>query len=334
MGENFSLADIHDLDVETAVERLTAEDVRRLQSYRNEFVELPCAVCRGTELSFAFESQGFQYKRCTRCGLLMLSPAPDAARQLWYINTSEALQFWRERMPDRVRSSRLKMYDERARFVRENVERSGSAMRRVLEIGAGNGEFAEALLRSSAGAVERMVLVEPQPLPLRLPQIEVVPTLLEEWGSGERFDLAVSWEVLEHILDPEPMLRAIFARLEAGGLLILSTPNEGSFETRLLLGRSTNLLYDHVRLYNPHTLQLLLERLGFEVLDLTTPGQLDVEIVHRQYQEGHLKLEGHPALQFLMEEGYSHRAEFQKFLCDRKLSGHMRCVARRPHVRG
>jgi SAM-dependent methyltransferase len=329
MAETISLQDIHDENLETVIERLTAQDVERLQRYRAEFIELPCAACRGGQLAYAFESQGFTYKRCVSCGMLMLAPAPDAARQLWYIENSEALRYWRERMPAQVRSSRVKMYDERARHVRDCARRYAVVPRRVLEVGAGNGEFAEALIRST-DAVEGMVLLEPQPLALDLPRVTVVTTPVERWSSDEKFDLAVSWEVIEHILDPDLMLRSIRERLVPGGLLVLSTPNERSFETRLLLGQSTNLLYDHVRLYNPDTLARLLQRLAFEVLEITTPGQLDVEIVQRAYRAGHIDLTDQPAVRFLLEDGYSQKDEFQKFLRDNHLSGHMRCVARRP----
>jgi SAM-dependent methyltransferase len=326
--EDISLADIHDEALEVVIERLTLQDIERLQAYSAEFVELPCAACRGTSLVPAFEWRGFGYKRCVDCGLLMLSPAPDATRQLWYIETSEALRYWREHMPPEVRASREKMYDERVHYVRAHLERLAVAPRRIIEVGAGNGEFAAAFLRACGESIEQMVLVEPQPLALDLPRVAVVSTPLEQWSSSQRFDLAISWEVIEHILDPDPMLAAIRQRLEPGGLLILSTPNEDSFETRLLKGRSANLLYDHVRLYNPRTLARLLERHGFEVLEVATPGRLDVEIVQREYLHGHLDLSDQPALQFLMEDGYRHRAEFQRFLCERRLSGHMRCVAR------
>src|SRR5688572_22085195 len=208
MKETMSLDDIHQQDLEETIKRLTAEDVGRLQAHSSEFVELPCAACCGTELTFAFESQGFTYKRCRQCGLLMLSPAPDAARQLWYIKTSEALRFWRDCMPAAVRGSRQKMYDERARHVNDCFARYGTEVRRIVEVGAGNGEFAEALLRSN-DAIDRMVLVEPQPLSMEFAQIEVVSCPVEKWATHERFDAAISWEVLEHLLEPDAMLCSI-----------------------------------------------------------------------------------------------------------------------------
>jgi 2-polyprenyl-3-methyl-5-hydroxy-6-metoxy-1,4-benzoquinol methylase len=324
-----TLADVHDERLEDVIERLTMSDIARVQAFRSEFVELPCAACRGTRLAPAFECRGFGFKRCHDCGMLQLSPAPDVQRQLWYIETSEALRHWRENMPDSVRASRAKLYEERVRYVCEHLDARGVTPRRMLEVGAGNGEFAQALLAARGDQVERMVLVEPQPLSLELPRIEWVATPLENWATEQQFDLAISWEVIEHILDPDPMLTALKRRLTRGGLLILSTPNEDSLETRLLLQRSANLLYDHVRLYNPRTLARLLERHGFEILEITTPGRFDVEIIQREYAAGRLDLSDQPALQFLMEDGFRHRADFQRFLCDKLQSGHMRCVARR-----
>jgi SAM-dependent methyltransferase len=323
------LADVHDESLETVIERLTMQDIARVQAYRSEFVELPCAACRGPRLSHALECRGFGFKRCDDCGMLQLSPAPDAHRQLWYIQSSEALRHWRQNMPTGVRASRAKLYDERVRFVGERIDAFGIVPRRVLEVGAGNGEFAEAFLRARA-EVEHMALVEPQPMVLESPRIEWIDTPLEQWATARQFDLAISWEVIEHILDPDPMLVALKQRLASGGLLVLSTPNEDSLETRLLGERSANLLYDHVRLYNPRTLTRLLERHGFEVLEVSTPGRLDVEIIQREYAAGRLDLQAQPALQYLMEDGFVHRADFQRFLCAKQQSGHMRCVARAP----
>jgi len=322
-----SLADVHDETLERVIERLTARDVAELQRHRDEFVELPCAACRASELLPAFDTNGFSYRRCAACGMLMLSPAPSAARQLEYIRTSEALRHWRENMPPTVRASRERLYSERAAWLRERLARHGGSARRVLEVGAGNGEFAQALIGCGAG-VERMILVEPQPLAIDIPGVEAVDTRIEDWTSDERFDLAVSWEVIEHLLDPDPMLAAIRDRLDPGGLLVLSTPNEASVETRALRGRSANLLYDHVRIYNPHTLATLLERIGFEVLEIETPGRLDVEILQRALAAGHVDLAGDPALRFVVAEGDAEtQARFQDFLRRELLSGHMRCVA-------
>ena len=85
-GKTFNLDDIHDGDLEAVVQRLTNEDIARLQAHRDEFVTLPCAACESTDLAPAYEANGFEYERCRGCGLMMLSPAPNAERQRWQAN--------------------------------------------------------------------------------------------------------------------------------------------------------------------------------------------------------------------------------------------------------
>lgn len=328
MPQTYSLQDIHDQNFELEVERLTEKDTEQLLSHRQEFVEFPCPACGSEKLIFDFESKGFSYKRCSHCELLLLSPAPNEDRQNWYIANSEALRFWREKMPTEVRESRKIMYQERADYVLNKFKKYGMP-RRVFEIGAGNGEFAEALITRDPLSVSRLVLVEPQPLEISLPNVEVIPTILQDWESEETFDAAIAFEVIEHILDPSRLLATIHKRLAPGGIFVFSTPNAKSFETQLLKGLSSNILYDHVRLYNPTSLQLLFNRHGFEIVEIETPGQLDVEMVHLQYTAGQIELSEQPAVKFLMEDGYAHRNEFQHFLRENKLSSHMRCIARR-----
>lgn len=328
MPQTYSLNDIHDQNFELEVDRLTEKDVEQLLTHKQEFIEFPCPACGSEELIFDFEGKGFSYKRCLHCELLLLSPAPDENRQNWYIANSEALKFWREKMPPEVRESRKIMYQERVDYVLSKFKKYGMP-RKVFEIGAGNGEFAEALVTQDPSSVSRLVLVEPQPLNISLPNVEVIPTILQDWNSDETFDAAIAFEVIEHILDPSKLLATIHNHLAPGGIFIFSTPNAKSFETQLLKGLSSNILYDHVRLYNPTSLQLLFNRHGFEIVEIETPGQLDVEMVRRQYAAGRIDLSEHPALKFLMEDGYVHRNEFQQFLRVNKLSSHMRCVARR-----
>ncbi|MDQ8046779.1 MAG: class I SAM-dependent methyltransferase [Solirubrobacteraceae bacterium] len=43
--------------------------------------------------------------------------------------------------------------------------------------------------------------------------------------AGERFDLITLWDVIEHVWDPVPLLRAAAAALAPGGRLFIRTPN-------------------------------------------------------------------------------------------------------------
>lgn len=44
-------------------------------------------------------------------------------------------------------------------------------------------------------------------------------------AAGERYDVVIASEVLEHLEDPLPFLRSLLALMDPGGILILTTPN-------------------------------------------------------------------------------------------------------------
>jgi hypothetical protein len=107
-------------------------------------------------------------------------------------------------------------------------------------------------------------------------------------------------------------------------------PNGQGFEIEILRERSSSVPFDHVRLYNPTSLDLLLRRHGFVDISIATPGRLDVEMVQREYEKGGIDLRARPELEFMLEAAdNSIRTRFQGFLAATLRSSHMRCVARR-----
>jgi SAM-dependent methyltransferase len=86
------------------------------------------------------------------------------------------------------------------------------------------------------------------------------------------FDLVTLWDVLEHLRDPDPLLQHLGKLLAPGGALFLHTPNvrvqvPKARLRRLLRGMEPGGHYleakDHLHLYSPRTLRVLLGRNGF-----------------------------------------------------------------------
>jgi SAM-dependent methyltransferase len=325
---DFTLKDIHDLEFEDAFSRQFDRDTEALLAQRARFVDGNCPACGNPDKRFQYRHKGFDHQRCPACGTLFISPCPTEAQVVEFLGSSEALRFWRDEMPARVVESRKAMYRERADFVQAVLAARGIERARLLEVGGGRGELAVEM--AARPSVAEIVVFEPQPLELACPGVTVIssafdPALLE----NARVDVVVAFEVFEHVIDPSLFLASLRRTLKPGGLLILSTPNIDGFQTRVLGTKTSTIGFDHVRLYNPRSLAIVLERNGFSVDRLETPGRLDVEIVHRVYASGELRLDDDPALLFLMEDGYKHAAELQRFLQSRLMSSSMRCVATR-----
>ena len=70
------------------------------------------------------------------------------------------------------------------------------------------------------------------------------------------------------------------------GFLILSCPNGAGFEIDILGKESGSVDHEHLNYFNPTSLCHLLENLGFEILEVQTPGVLDAELVRKAVLSG------------------------------------------------
>lgn len=325
---DFSLRDIHDEEFEKIFEELATVDIKSLCEQREDFVKINnCPACLGKDTKFALSYQGFDYQRCDVCELLFISPVPTVQQHLNYIKTAKGLAFWRENMPERMKKSRMNMYVERANYVIEKLGVYYGKIERMMEIGAGNGELAEALYKKKFLNGKKLTLVDPQPLKVDISGVSVISDVFSDHVVLGQCDVLMAFEVLEHFIDPEAFMTALKRNLKPGGILILSTPNANSLEVEILQKLSSNIFFDHVRLYNPKALRLLLERFGFEILEITTPGRLDVQMVKNFVDAGLVDLDFNPALAYILQyEKDLHK--FQKYIQRSLRSSHMRCIAR------
>lgn len=327
MKKKIKLADIHDKAFGDHVFSLTVNDIKSLAERKDEFRDTCCPACGLSDASLEYDLYNLNYLRCNSCATVYLSPCPPRELIMWYLETSKAVKYWREEMPESVRVSRKsKLYAARADFLLKQTRGCFGQSGILVDVGGGNGEFAEEM--ASRNIFEKIVVVEPQPLTLSHPLIEVASISFEDFTLPIKADVVVAFEVLEHIVDPTIFLQKVHDLLADDGCFVLSTPNVNGFETSTLGRDSRAWWFDHVRLYNPESIKVLLERFGFEVLDIQTPGQLDVEILARAVEAGKIDLEGNPALKFIMAARDSVRTEFQTFLRSERLSSHMACVAR------
>ena len=98
--------------------------------------------------------------------------------------------------------------------------------------------------------------------------VYVVPTLE---GMQAQFDAAALILVLEHVLDPLTMLRAVRERLNDGGACLIVVPHDAN-PLQGIAQKKHNLpawwvCSPHVNYWNPQTLQRAMERAGFALVD-------------------------------------------------------------------
>lgn len=101
--------------------------------------------------------------------------------------------------------------------------------------------------------------------------LEIVEAELLDAELGERsFDAIFMGDVIEHLPDPGAALDRVAELLAPGGLLALAAPDAGSRLARTMGRRWWSVIPTHVHYFTRRSLSTLLERHGFEVIEIET----------------------------------------------------------------
>ncbi|MEA2422722.1 MAG: hypothetical protein QOF55_1821 [Thermoleophilaceae bacterium] len=192
------------------------------------------------------------FLRCSSCGHLQLSEMPAS------LDYASAASDDYEVEEEGQRAT--------ARAALQQVERHSPARGRLLDYGCWVGFLAS---EASARGWEA-VGVEPSrwaAARARARGVRVVPD--DELAEGA-FAAVVLGDVIEHLPDPGAALERLARLLAPDGVLWLATPDAGSRVARLLGRRWWSVIPTHLHLFTRPGMVRLLERHGFEVLEIGT----------------------------------------------------------------
>jgi SAM-dependent methyltransferase len=185
--------------------------------------------------------------RCAGCGLRRIDPRPSPALLPRYYDTGYSAFAGRRRSPRKQRAwdllrdayARPAAPHERAAWLAPlrpvarwaldiNVALDGRRGLRILDVGCGFGDLL-AYLRSRGCVVQG---VDPDPRAADAAAAYDVPVHVGSLESlrapAGSFDVAVLCHSLEHVMDPEPLLREVHRLLRPGGRLHVAVPNGGA----------------------------------------------------------------------------------------------------------
>lgn len=221
-----------------------------------------------------FEVNGLNLVDCQGCGFLHLFPLPEG--RLDYYRD----QYHTDGHYERVTQDE-QWYRCRARRLLAGFSRAGS----LLDVGCGDGLFLGEARRQGCGQVagvepnlegarlarQRGLTVYDEPL-----DEELASVLLQAWKP---FDSASMINVLEHLVEPEALLRRVHGLLAPQGELLLVVPRDFSlaqFEAKGQHGlKAWWVSPDHVNYFSSTELGNLLQRCGFSVFHETTSFPLE-----------------------------------------------------------
>lgn len=265
--------------------------------HNTSFKLRPCPFCGDDRYDLLDEfHESFKIAKCKQCGSEYVNPCPSKEaisdyysngkcnRQLAAVTGSRKTSF---NVDDRVLSIESAMFDKLV----------NSKRIKILEVGCSSGLFLSNL-RNYMQHKYQDAIFEIFGIDL---DAEAIKNKVDEFvhlscNSAESltdsdsyennsYDLILHYELIEHLIDPFGFMGSVKKLLKPDGLCIFTTPNSYGAENLAVNYNSRRLLAHgifppmHLQAFSTHNISLFAYRLGLDVVQVSTPGKLDVDMI-------------------------------------------------------
>jgi hypothetical protein len=308
--------------------RLAERDTKNFFSPTDRQTVL-CPACDAHGIR-VFTKQSFAYEECPDCQTLFVSPRPTAEAFSRYYQESESAIYWATTFyKETAEIRREKLWRPKALMIHGFINEFGSTEHAVIDIGGGYGIFAEEYKKIFG---KKVMVIEPGPALAEVCRDkghEVVQNFLEDiepeqLGAGPK--AFVSFELFEHLHDIKKFLRHLHKLMNNGDLFAFTTLSGTGVDIQALWEDSEAISPPHhLNFLNPKSIQILLEHSGFEVLKISTPGKLDIDILcsHRQHIKDRFWRT------FAIQATADEKKVIQTFISENGLSSHMLAICKK-----
>lgn len=329
----FRETDIRPDDIMENQIKFIEADRNYLLSYENDFVEILCPACNSKDYQKLFIKNDLKYVICSECATVFINPRPTQKILEDFYANSQVYEYWNKYVyPASDDARREYIFRPRVEKIIDICKKNKFNNVTLIEVGAGFGTFCEEAINSNY--FKDVIAIEPTingAESCKRKNIEVIQKPIEKVKlNDDSVDIIVSFEVIEHLFSPKEFIGNCARVLKVGGLIVITCPNIKGFDNVVLGKDSGSLDHEHLNLFHPDSLALLISNCGFKIIDIFTPGKLDAEIVRKQVLKGNYSIKDQPFLYQLLIERWDDLGDiFQTFLSENMLSSHMWIVAQR-----
>jgi len=295
--------------------------------------EIACVACGASQAEPQFEKSGFSYSQCSICKTLFQNPRPSIESFEDFYRKSESSRYWAEVFfPAVSEIRREKIFKPRVERLVSICDNKAINVERLIDVGAGYGLFLDEWRNLNPSA--KLVAIEPSSSlanECRSKGFEVVEDIVENVeGHKNSADLVTCFEVLEHVHEPLDFLKDLSGLAKPGGYVFISTLGIDGFDLQVLWEKSSQISPPHhINFLSLDGFVKIFHRAGLEDVSISTPGQLDVDIVRNVYKKDPELLKGQRFLSKLLEDNKSADA-LQQFLVEQCMSSHVWVIGRKP----
>lgn len=271
-----------------------------------------CPVCGSKHTKFIFSRWDVDYLFCDECYSIFVPIDEETIQQ--YLNIEEMKEL---RISDDYQKQaeyrRGEIWDEMVMWAQFRIYRYLGKNKNLDVIDYGNRYL---------GSIERFRKSE------LCGRYELRDSIMQmETEKLLSADVILYMNQMQHEVNPVLTLQKLKPYLKEDGILIVNTRIGSGFDILTLKGNMDSIFpYEHIMLPSKKGLEMILEKAGFELLEITTPGTRDMESVlcnQERIEESNFFVK-----YLLRTADKTILADFQQFLQKSGLSSFAQAVAR------
>lgn len=309
--------------------KLTEKDLKKF-FVKKDLVEITCPACNSTSTKEVFIKYGLSYKECNKCKTLFLSPRPKKEKIQKYYKESKAIEFWYAEIYKHTSKKRtIHQSKPRAMWIANLTEEFLSKPYDYLSINAISQDFLEEIV--NLNLFKNKFLYEPSPyISTSFINEKKFENINKNIGKSINVNIVSAFGVMDRVFSPQDFIKKARSFLIDEGIFFMTASTISGFDLQILWNNSKSIYPpDRINLISTEGFTTLLEDNGFKIIEISTPGQLDIELV-KNTLKNNKKMEIPRFISYMLEnrEENAHYA-FQEFLQHFKLSSHIRIAAKK-----
>lgn len=291
--------------------------------------EINCPACN-KKGKYSFTKNGFKFDECEGCKSLYVSPRPYKKYFDNYYSDSDSTKYWATTFYKETEKNRREMlWKPKAKIITEKIDLFLLRTDTIIDIGGGYGTFVEEFLKISK---IKHLIIEPSKYLAKICErknLNVIENFLENIHKNDLPKLPktfVSFELFEHLHDPRSFLEILYNLMDSEDSFIFTTLSGMGLDIQVLWRDSKSISPPmHLNFLNPKSVEVLLNDIGFTILEISTPGKLDLDIMNNNID----KIKDKFWKNFLDYTSTKEKNNMQKIISENKLSSHMMIVCKK-----
>lgn len=290
-----------------------------------------CPACE-SDGEHSFDKHGFSYEECPNCQTIFVNPRPPLEDFIRYYQESDSARYFANTFYKETAHARRRiLWKPKAKMVHDILNKYCVKPDMIFDIGGGYGIFAE---EYSCLSDVNLTVIEPGPELAEICRkkgLSVIESFLEKVNTSDltgRSKVFVSFELFEHLHDCGMFLKKLNELMQPGDLFLFTTLSGMGIDIQALWEHSNSISLQHLNFFNPKSVRILINRFGLEVLEVNTPGKLDMDILYKNKE----KIKDRFIRNLMNQSNEESRNFWQKFISKMGYSSHMFVVCQKPIV--